>query len=73
MIDDSYDRIAELEIKPKPHSMRRIYLLAEAVDITEAEDAVRRRLRNLERVISSIKPAPPLMDLGALYRLGDTT
>ena len=44
-----------------------------AVDITEAEDAVRRRLRNLERVISSIKSAPPLMDLGALYRLGDTT
>ena len=43
------------------------------VDITEAEDAARRHLRVLERVIQCMKPAPPLMDLGALYRLGDTT
>ncbi|XDZ66800.1 biotin-dependent carboxyltransferase family protein [Alphaproteobacteria bacterium LSUCC0684] len=45
----------------------------EAVSVAEAEALARAGAQQLERAITSFRPAPPLMDQGALYQLGDTT
>jgi len=45
----------------------------ETVSVAEAEALARAEARQLERAMSSFRPAPPLMDQGALYQLGDTT
>jgi len=49
------------------------YIRFHAVSVVEAEKQARARATNLERAMTSLRPAPPLMDQGALYQLGDTT
>ena len=43
------------------------------VTVEEAEEAARRRHRQMSRLLGQLAPAPPLVDLAALYALGDTT
>ena len=45
----------------------------QAVDIHDAEQAARDHENDVNRVLNSMSLAPPLIDIAALYRLGDTT
>jgi len=45
----------------------------QAVTLEEAEKIARDHAHDLRQLIASMKPAPPLLDAGALYGLGDTT
>ncbi len=45
----------------------------QAVDIITAEAAARHHAQMVAAIINTITDAPPLMDLAALYALGDTT
>ena len=45
----------------------------QAVTLEEAEKIARDHAHDIRQLIASMKPAPPLLDAGALYGLGDTT
>ena len=44
-----------------------------SISVAEAEELAQQGAKNLTKAIASFRPAPPLMDQGALYQLGDTT
>jgi len=45
----------------------------QAISVAEAEALAQKAARHLDQVISRFRKAPPLLDQGALYQLGDTT